>query len=225
MISDNLPNSLKEAILYQRYLVDKDNIAVYDSSQLKKRSFSVLATLATATSKEMYNYTKKSLPIDYVSSLILQPYEGYHISLQWSPKETLKNINVKELVDNIKSSITIDRPISGTIHFPYLSSRSLLGWYVDNNSSLALIRNKLNDVWCNYGLERGITGLKSNFYWVSLIRFKKYLSDREIRPFKDIKGKTLEDIHIKSLEIVYNDPFFSPDKSEILDTITLSVKP
>jgi len=213
-----IPLDFRENLSIFTKTILKDGFELIDPQQyLKTRTFSVLLQFNQDINKKLETILQSNVPSNILDKLYLQPYTGFHITLQSTqvPSENIGNI-----VCDLNHYLQTIKPFQVNIVGPYSSHRNLF-FAVTSKENITDIRNSIQNIFNGYGLESNLP-VNNGLMWVSVSRFTQQLSEKE-RNFLiyEIEQEFLKNIDIKHIFITKNDPVFS-NSSEILEDITKS---
>lgn len=214
----NLPKHIIEAIEYHQALFRK-KVYLYNASVLTQKTFVAIINIPEETKSQLYQYMQ-NIDEKLRQYLILQPYQGYHINLQWTNSIIMESIQ-NEIITEISELFTNVAPITGNIDLAYLSEKGVFGTLEIDIQKLVLIRNKLNSIFKKHNLKPGIKGEKYNWIWTSLARYQKDVPPKVKELFLNLQKKQIRDIKFSKCSIVIMDPFFYARDNKILKEVNL----
>lgn len=192
----------------------------------KTNTLGLIFSFDAKIKKKIYDFVKQSIPNTLLSKLYIQPYEGYHITIQSSkdrPKDT------KKLVELTKQYFQDSKSLKGSIFAIYPSDNSLLGITTIDAYLIKKTRADLAKIFKSCEANPKYNP-KTNIYhfnywstqtWVSLARPTSKFTDAEIELTTKLPKSVFTNVVFDKAILTYNDPFFTPKFSEILAEINL----
>ena len=220
-LSKEIPKNWKNNIEGQWKFLEENGAILLTEKETKTRTLSVTLLPNPDDKRKINEKLLSVLPEQIDEYVVLQPWEGYHFSVQWVSKENLKNEDVSILADSIKSDLKGEGEIRGKMIYPLLGKKNLFGIFdVETTDRLMNMRSKLENIWQEKGWKVGIPEGAYEMAWMSLARFKKKVPDNLIRELKSLEPIT-EDLVVNTVRISINDEFLTPDKTKVLGEIGL----
>lgn len=196
--------------------VENGGLKVVDPSEMSKtNTLGVLMVPTEETKLNLHKYLKDSLPTELLPKLFIQPWSGYHMSLQWTPESTIDMEDFTTRVGQILGDVPQQ---SVKIYLTYFTDVNLTAIVTMPGLNLSILRADLNKVFDKSGLTPKLPII--NTAWISLVKFTQPLTTSEIQILQNLP-KTVFDTQIKKVVIALNDPFFTPQNSEIISKIRL----
>lgn len=201
----NLNNFTKQVLDNGFQLIDK-------KKYLQNITYSILLQFNKSINEKLDSILRSKIPSEILKKIYIQPYEGFHITLQSTqiPTEEIKKDILKDLKEYVQDIFPFETSIIG----PYPSHKNLF-FAVTTNKNIANIRKDIEDIYLKYRLESHLP-FNNNLMWVSVCRFIQQLDERE-QDFilHKIEQESLNHKPIDRIVITENNPIFS-EKSKIL---------
>jgi hypothetical protein len=200
---------------YRKQVLETGFITINLQEYIKNITFSVLLQLGEDTNKKLEEIVKSKVPLRILEKLYIQPYTGFHITLQ---STKIPNNDIGMVVEDLVNYIKNIQPFKVNIVGPYHSHRNLF-FAVTTDISIIKIREDIENIYNKYRLTSHLP-VGDDLMWISVCRFPEELN-KEDTDFllNNLEQEHLENIDVKKIIITKNDPIFSKD-SPILKEYT-----
>jgi len=224
---NNLPEKWKRQLENEFSFVQKSGFYLTNPSEgLKIRVLGVLLDFDLEVKKQIYKFVQKAIPEKILPKLHIQPYQGYHCSIQTSSQ---KAEDEKKLASSIEKLYKNSKPLKGNIKTIYPSDNSLFGVTTLNGKLIAKMRLDLSEIFLRCGAQPKYNPKRdkqhfdhwSGMTWISLARPTEAFSEEELKLLRKLAKKEFKNVSFNKIVLTYNDQFFTPGVSEILTEINL----
>lgn len=196
----------------------------YKPSQ-NTRTLGLLFKIPPESSQKIKDRLDKTIPNPLKKKILLQPWQGYHLTVQWSPERETTKIKMGQFTKTLESYFSKISPIRAKIVFPFFGVVGLLGLLkTEKNREFLEIRKRANEVWKSFGLTLGAQGYLEKYpdlAYLSLSRYIDIFNSREKNLLKNLQVSQVKNVYFDEALLVLNDKFMTPEKTEILYRLSL----
>lgn len=198
-----------------------DLLSLRDISS-KKRTLGLIFKVPEGTSKTIYGYLEKTIPEHLKKQIAIQPWEGYHFTIQWSPEKPLRSKDVSQIGKDLQILLAEFSPIKGNLLFPFFGKAGLLGIFkTEADKEFPHLRQAVNKLWKSFGLPLGVPPKYSDLAYLSLTRYKKSFTPKDKQFLKNLSVNKTPRIAFSEALLVLNDKFMTPENTETLRRMPL----
>lgn len=203
------------------------NVVEFDTYKpaQKTRSLSLVFKISSETSQKIRNSLDEIVPDSLKKRILFQPWQGYHLTVQWAPGEEIKNKSLNQFVKELERIFLKVPPIEGEIFFPFFGAVGLIGFLKTKTDREFLeIRDKVNKIWASFGLSLGAKKHLEKYpglAYLSLSRYTGGFSLKEKHLLKNLPTNRPQSVCFKEALLVLNDKFMTPENTEIFAKLNL----
>lgn len=201
--------------------IRENGFCLFNDDSLKTRTLSFLLTFDETQNQKLHEFIELALPGHFKNKCILQPFSGYHASIQWSleyEETDLEGLKAKITEYTKSTSINLKVDILGL----YPSDNNLFLVLVPNREGV--VANLRTDISNIFQESRAITKLPADLdtLWISVVRFSEQPTAEEREELINCLPKfKFEKIGFDRAVLALNDPFFTTENSLRLTEIVL----
>lgn len=206
----------QEFIKKQQDHIRQSGVDLVDPTQLKAdyKVLTLVFKIDDDSAKKIDAYLKAAIPENIKDSLILQPYQGYHFTIQWTPDNATPN-----LVADISKILSQTPAFDGNLVFPFAGHAGFMATLQPNlEPRFKKLREELESVWSDHNLKLGLAQANYEIIYSSLSRYKSQFSVQEAI---DIPLQSIPGIVFNEAQLVMADKFMNPENSDIIANIPL----
>lgn len=218
----DLPNNLTRVLDEHWDHIQNYNVDTFDPKLANSgiRTVSLVFKISDGASKKIAEALEK-IPDDLKKEMVFQPYQGYHLTIQWFPEEHLSLVNERFFKDLLEVFAGF-KIINGSLVFPLLGRAGLLGTIkTETDLEMSHIRSEVNGVWKKYNLPFGLDPKYEGLSYMSLSRFVAELTQEEKFFLKEYPQQEIPGIALSQARLVLNDKFMTPENTKVLQTFDL----
>lgn len=215
-----LPLEWQQKLTEELAFVRKNGFYLTNPAQIQKqpKTLSVLLQPTKEYRRKLFEFVRDAVPAELRSKIILQPYEGYHVSVQWSKEFT--NTKVAIFCKNI-DKVAKTLPLVKTHVFGLYPSDNNFFFVLKTDVNVSEIRSQVSKVMEQNNAIPKLPGNLS-IIWMSVARIVKPFTKEEIElSISKLGKKQFIDMYLSQLVVAKSDPFFDRKHSEILFEQTL----
>jgi len=204
--------------------IESDNVVEFNAYKLSQetRTLGLVFKVPPKAGQKIRNSLDEIVPDSLRGRILFQPWQGYHFTVQWSPKEKVKDKNLDQIIKGLESLLSEFPPIKGEIVFPFLG---LLGFLkTKDNREFSEIRNEVNKLWSSFGLSLGAKKYLEKYpglAYLSLSRYTGSFGCEEKQLLKNFPTDQPQSVCFKEALLVINDKFMKPENTEIFAKLRL----
>jgi len=220
----DLPNSWEKLLEEHWEHIKIKNVDVISPQNIlsKKRTFSLIFKVPVKASGKIYKYLEETIPERLKRQMILQPWKGYHFTVQWSPEESLKDKNISQVIEKLQVLLVEFPPIKGDLLFPFFGRAGLLGIFkTETDKEFFHLRQKVNEVLKSFNLPLGVPPKYSDLAYLSLTRYKESFTPKDKQFLKNLSVNKTPSIVFSEALLVLNDKFMTSKNTKIFKKLTL----
>lgn len=184
-------------------------------------SLVVLLTASKEFNQKLFEFSKQSIPNKIQEKIFLQPYTGYHISIQWSKE--FKNKDINSFLQDVKNYVQELKPIITDVYAIYPSDNNL--FVIPHvEKGISKLRNNISKIFDKNAIPPKLPPSLDTM-WISTVRMKKQFTKEEIDlAVNFLPKKVFKNIVFDTLVVALSNQVFSKDSSEILYKARLNQK-
>lgn len=156
------------------------------------------------------------VPAKLHDKLLIQPPEGFHLSLDWFPAEQYNQEIANQLIPKLDTIAKNLKIFIGHLVLPIAGSHSIwAGVDIQTSNTLFPLRQVVAQAMSNLGLTSKTNPDRYDLFHVSLARYVKPLNLEEKEQLISIKPISFN-VNINNLEFALTDKFANPKQSKTL---------
>ncbi len=199
--------------------IQEKGARVYKPDELQHTDLnsSLVIKIPDRVNLEIFQKLQDSIPSNIKPKIQFQPWEWYHLTIQWSPEKEIEEAKKTQLYTNLRRLIAKYPSIRGSFQFPFLGNGGPWGvFFSEEDGLIARLKERSTEVWKALEIKPFVPPIYYETNYISLSRFIQAPTVEELQTLKQLPLIKVENIILDRLLLIRNDKVMTPDRIEIL---------